>query len=376
MSQASSSPFKRISYGPWGRARSATNWSTLLADSVLEQTGTGFTGHDARRDLSFINMGGRLYDPNYARFLSADPIVSDWTDGQAYNRYSYVLNRPTVLVDPTGFNAAQHDGGNVGGDSGPDHDPQWFEGEYRVVHVCVSIWCKGGFIGPSDNGVFNIGPVGGDWGGNPPDRQRAQDILEIASAKGINVVFANDPAAMSLEELEFLMSRDQIPTKREELDPLKNLQEGMKIVDGATKTTLEYGSYVNPWMGLILAGIELGDAAVEDDGAAMAAAALSIVTHKVPGGKKATKALRGSRRPSAATRRQADEAATAADGTMRCQYCGTEVTPRSGSPKSREYDHVEPWSRGGGSGPDNIKVSCRTCNRSKGSKTPDEWSPD
>jgi hypothetical protein len=48
-------------------------------------------------------MNGRVYDPLTARFLSADPHVTDPTNGQSFNRYSYVLNNPTNLTDPTGF---------------------------------------------------------------------------------------------------------------------------------------------------------------------------------------------------------------------------------------------------------------------------------
>ena len=80
-----------------------------------------------------------------------------------------------------------------------------------------------------------------------------------------------------------------------------------------------------------------------------------------------------SRKPSTQTKRQADKAATDADGRIRCQYCGKEVRGEAGSPASKEYDHVMPYSRGGDSSIDNINVSCRTCNRSKGAKTPQEW---
>ncbi|HRQ42691.1 MAG TPA: papain-like cysteine protease family protein, partial [Chloroflexota bacterium] len=36
------------------------------------------------------------------RFISADTIVPNPADPQSYNRYSYVLNRPLNLIDPTG----------------------------------------------------------------------------------------------------------------------------------------------------------------------------------------------------------------------------------------------------------------------------------
>lgn len=48
-----------------------------------------------------------------------------------------------------------------------------------------------------------------------------------------------------------------------------------------------------------------------------------------------------------------------------CTYCGTTSGPF-------EFDHVLPWSRGGGHGPDNLVVACRYCNRSKKDRTPSE----
>lgn len=80
-----------------------------------------------------------------------------------------------------------------------------------------------------------------------------------------------------------------------------------------------------------------------------------------------------SRTPSAETKRQADAAATDADGTLRCQYCGQELTTEYGHPNSREYDHIDSYANGGSSDIENINDACRTCNRSKGSKTLEEW---
>jgi 5-methylcytosine-specific restriction endonuclease McrA len=56
-----------------------------------------------------------------------------------------------------------------------------------------------------------------------------------------------------------------------------------------------------------------------------------------------------------------------------CVYCGTPTTNRSGQPNSRERDHIDPRSRGGNNSPENERDSCRSCNRRKGSKNPDEW---
>lgn len=47
----------------------------------------------------------RIYDPQSGRFLSADPIVQQPENLQAYNRYSYVLNNPLTHVNYDGYQA-------------------------------------------------------------------------------------------------------------------------------------------------------------------------------------------------------------------------------------------------------------------------------
>jgi RHS repeat-associated protein len=48
------------------------------------------------------DFNARFYDPAIGRFLSADSIVPGAGNPQAFNRYSFVLNRPLNLVDPSG----------------------------------------------------------------------------------------------------------------------------------------------------------------------------------------------------------------------------------------------------------------------------------
>ena len=87
-------------YDPFGRRTDKLN--APLANGPIDVP-AGFTGHDHDDELGLINMRGRMYDPTIRRFLSADPHVTDPRLGQSYNRYSYVLNNPTNLVDPTGL---------------------------------------------------------------------------------------------------------------------------------------------------------------------------------------------------------------------------------------------------------------------------------
>jgi RHS repeat-associated protein len=69
----------------------------------------GFAGHTHDEDLGLIDMQGRIYDPSLRRFLTPDPHVTDPLFGQSYNRYSYVLNNPINLIDPTGFDSESSD---------------------------------------------------------------------------------------------------------------------------------------------------------------------------------------------------------------------------------------------------------------------------
>lgn len=63
---------------------------------------SGYTGHEHDQKQGLINMRGRMYDPVIGRFLTPDP-VRGIGNSQGMNPYSYVLNNPLNLVDPTGF---------------------------------------------------------------------------------------------------------------------------------------------------------------------------------------------------------------------------------------------------------------------------------
>ncbi|HEX2062137.1 MAG TPA: RHS repeat-associated core domain-containing protein [Thermoanaerobaculia bacterium] len=60
-----------------------------------------FTGHE-RDSFQLDYMHARYYDPMVGRFLSVDPGGVDPRRPQSWNRYSYVLNNPVNLTDPTG----------------------------------------------------------------------------------------------------------------------------------------------------------------------------------------------------------------------------------------------------------------------------------
>jgi RHS repeat-associated protein len=58
--------------------------------------------HEHLDDFALINMNGRVYDPQIARFLSPDPQLQSPGYWLNYNRYGYALNNPLKYTDPDG----------------------------------------------------------------------------------------------------------------------------------------------------------------------------------------------------------------------------------------------------------------------------------
>jgi RHS repeat-associated protein len=94
----------KMSFDAWGKRREKT-WEAMADPDQFDSSLTtrGFTGHEEIDPVELVHMNGRVYDPEIGRFLSADPVVQDLTNTQALNRYTYVLNNPLSLTDPTGF---------------------------------------------------------------------------------------------------------------------------------------------------------------------------------------------------------------------------------------------------------------------------------
>jgi RHS repeat-associated protein len=82
----------------WTGSPSSGDWTAVAAT-----TRRGYTDHSMLDNLSLIHMNGRVHDPVIGRFISADPFVACASSTQAFNRYSYVRNRPLSAVDPSGF---------------------------------------------------------------------------------------------------------------------------------------------------------------------------------------------------------------------------------------------------------------------------------
>jgi len=76
-----------------------------------------FTGQRSDSGLGLYFMGARQYDPALGRWISADTIVPNPMNPQAFNRYGYVYNNPFAYIDKDGHNplvVAALVGGGIG----------------------------------------------------------------------------------------------------------------------------------------------------------------------------------------------------------------------------------------------------------------------
>lgn len=121
-------------------------------DAGAKNIRSGFTGHESDVETGLVNMRGRIYDPRIGRFLQADPMTQQ-PFSQGLNRYSYVLNNPLGLTDPSGF--CYDTEGSCEEDAESDDDPDDRtsdeggtapaapEGISEPVQVADNNWAKG-----------------------------------------------------------------------------------------------------------------------------------------------------------------------------------------------------------------------------------------
>ena len=101
---ASGAVINRLNYDAWGKRRNADGTAIdCTAGSAPPSSVTrGFTGQEMLDGVCLINMNARVYDPSLGRFMSADSVVNDETIPQELNRFTYVLDNPLSLTDPSG----------------------------------------------------------------------------------------------------------------------------------------------------------------------------------------------------------------------------------------------------------------------------------
>ena len=165
-----------IEYFPFGTYRSRT---TTTGSPKVNYT---FTDQEDDEELGLYNYDARQYDPLMGRFISADSIVPEPGDLQAFNRYSYVKNNPLVYTDPSG-----HEGLVVSGQPGDFSNREHFliNGLDRAMNL-ERRYSKEGKTENVTWFIYNSG------GGGGYDNTTVTKFSKIAERAGISVRVVSD----------------------------------------------------------------------------------------------------------------------------------------------------------------------------------------
>ncbi|MGH2747842.1 MAG: RHS repeat domain-containing protein [Actinomycetota bacterium] len=96
VTSSTGTPQWSYSYEPFGASRSALKLDPLAPDNPMQFTG------EYQDPTGLYHLRARQYDPGLGRFTATDPRTPPITSPMV-SPYVYVNNRPTVLVDPSGF---------------------------------------------------------------------------------------------------------------------------------------------------------------------------------------------------------------------------------------------------------------------------------
>jgi hypothetical protein len=113
-----------------------------------------------------MDYNARYYDPWLGRFVSADTVVPEYANPQAWNGYSYALNNPLRYVDPTGH----------------QDEPTWWEKIKRAISQLLDIARRQ----YPDSGYETCGVFGCQTLQGPPQQvlligpQEAEHLRQIA----------------------------------------------------------------------------------------------------------------------------------------------------------------------------------------------------
>ncbi|MGH9374959.1 MAG: RHS repeat-associated core domain-containing protein [Terriglobia bacterium] len=104
-----------------------------------------FAGMEQDAESGLGHTQFRQYNSTLGRWLTPDPVGGDLMNPQSLNRYAYVLNNPTSLVDPLGLDAS---------------------------YCAPGVLCTTVTATPPDDGLFwghsAVGCADGNWGGCGP----------------------------------------------------------------------------------------------------------------------------------------------------------------------------------------------------------------
>lgn len=148
---------KRHDYLPFGEellagvGGRATSQGYNAADNVRQK----FTGHEHDGETGLDYARARYFSEPQGRFVSPDPLLASGKLAvpQSWNRYTYVLNNPLVLVDPDGL---------IWGSKPGESKYRWFDTEDQMKaagYTAISVFL---YLG-KDGRYYALNPNANQW---------------------------------------------------------------------------------------------------------------------------------------------------------------------------------------------------------------------
>jgi RHS repeat-associated protein len=306
--------FARQSYFPYGAIR---------AVSGVMPTKIAFTGQYTD-DTGLMYFNARYYNPLIGRFVSADTIVPQLENPQAWNRYSYVVNNSLKYTDPSGHCFI-----------------------FCVFLIGASIGAMGGAVGYTAHVVT----TGSGW---DPNAYWASIGVGTASG-GVGALVATGAAAGSMAAIGMTSITSASGTAATAAGVVT--VAGSSVVGGqAARATAN-----------VLTGSDIGEGLGKPEDIALDAL-LGLVGYKAFGGKFSQLAPPPIK-PGAAGGPTAGKQfppaikaqAEAENPLKMCVFCRRPGT-------ASHVDHAIPASKGGNATIENAQLACPFCNQSKGNR--------
>src|SRR5947209_9561889 len=149
----------RHDYLPFGEELFAgTGGRTTVQGYVGDSVRQKFTGYERDNETGLDYSIARYYSSAQGRFTSPDPLLSSGKPAhpQSWNRYTYCLNHPLVLVDPDGliWGTYQRDG---------ETHLHWYDNQRELEAAGATVY-TGSFIYQAANGDWiSLNPNAGQF---------------------------------------------------------------------------------------------------------------------------------------------------------------------------------------------------------------------
>ena len=361
-------------------------------------------------DLLF--PGGRPLDTKLGRFHRSDPFSSAPWLAEGWNRYSYALNDPLNLSDPTGL-ASGSGSQDVDSDTTPqevyDKLPgvgDWTELAWSIImgQLEGTDVSKGVFVNLADGSRFEA-TIGADGKLSAYILSAAGSSPDEGQSTGSGGTGADGPPPPGVALTPGSGMKDPLGAG------LRGFIDGFSsgivarlafaaaaaifspaIMVAGTVGLAAYGAYQFIESGGVQQMRSIGErmmagTVTDQDLEKMGQAIGGFASGRVPSPNAAiagaaAKAAGGGRAGKGFTRKGKQEVIernkAANEGRTVCENCGVETVPaqksqRGVTPAGNEtqVDHVYPSSRGGSGTPDNGQLLCRGCNRAKSDQVPE-----